>query len=127
MIKDGKKWYYIAVKNLFALLTGITSKHVGDFYCLNFFHSYSAENKLKKHKNVCGNHDYYHQEMPKEDNKKLEFNNGEKSNSPKKSSTTKIKKHTPSGYCLHNVRLMLQQINLIVMELKTAWKRFVRN
>ena len=58
--------------------------------------------------------------MPKEDNKILEYNQGEKSmkvsfiiyadlesllekmntfhNNPEKSSTTKINKHTPSGY-----------------------------
>ena len=58
MITDGKKWHYLAVKKLSALLRGITSKHVGDFYCLNCFHSYSTKDKLKKHKDVCENHDY---------------------------------------------------------------------
>ena len=43
-----------------------------DFYCLNCFHSYSTENKLKKHKYVCENHDYYHQEIPEKDNKIIE-------------------------------------------------------
>ena len=38
-------------------------------YCLNCFCSYSTENKPKKHKNVCKNHDYCYVEMPKEDNK----------------------------------------------------------
>ena len=47
MITDGKKWHYLAVKSLSALLTGITSKHVGDFYCLNCFHSYSTEKNSK--------------------------------------------------------------------------------
>ena len=32
MITDGEKWYYLTV---------ITSKHNGDFYCLNCFHSYA--------------------------------------------------------------------------------------
>ena len=68
MITDGKKWHYLAVKKLSALLRGITSKHEGDFYCLNCFHSFRAENKLKKHKNVCEGHDYCYIEMPKEDN-----------------------------------------------------------
>ena len=31
MITDGKKWHYLAVKSLPALLKGITSKHKGDF------------------------------------------------------------------------------------------------
>ena len=48
MITDGKKWHYLAVKSFSALLRGITSKHVGDFSCLNCFHSYRTKNKLKK-------------------------------------------------------------------------------
>ena len=72
-----KKWYYLAVKKLSALLRGITSKHEGDFYYLNCFHSFRTENKLKKHKNVRENHDYCYVEMPKEDNKILKYNHGE--------------------------------------------------
>ena len=122
MITDGEKWHYLAVKKLSALLKGKTSKHDGDFYCLNCLHSYRTENKLKKHYNVCQNHDYCYVEMPKEDNKILKYNHGEKStkvpfiiyadmesllekmstchNNPKKSSTTKTNKHTLSGYSL---------------------------
>ena len=96
-----------------ALLRGMASKHEGDFHCLNCFHSFRTENKLKKHKNVCQNHDYCYVEMPKEDNKILKYNHREKSmkvpfiiytdlesllekistchNNPKKSPTTKIK------------------------------------
>ena len=80
------------------------------------------ENKLKKHKKVCENHDYCYVEMSEENNKILKCNLGEKSmkvpfiiyadlecliekmntchNNPEKSSTTKINKHTPSGYSL---------------------------
>ena len=109
-------------KKLFALFRGITSKHDGDLYCLNCFQSYTAENKLKKHKKVCENHDYCYVEMPEEYNKTLKYNEGEKSmkspfiiyadlecllekmntchNNPEKSSTNKINKHTPSGYSL---------------------------
>ena len=39
MITDGKKWHYLTVKSLSALLKGISSNHVGDFYCLNCFRS----------------------------------------------------------------------------------------
>ena len=107
---------------LSALLKGITSYHNGDFYCLNCFHSYTSENRLKKHYNVCKNYDYCYVEMSKEDNKILKYNQGEKSvkvlfivyadmqyllekmrtcdNNLKKSSTTKISKHAPSGYSL---------------------------
>ena len=48
MITDCKKWHYLAVKSLSALLRGITSNHNGDFYCLNCFLSYSTEKKNLK-------------------------------------------------------------------------------
>ena len=35
--------------------------------------------KIKKHENVCKNHDYCYIEMPTEDNKILKYNHGEKS------------------------------------------------
>ena len=58
MIIDGEKWHYVAVKSLYALLRGVTGHNNGEFYCLNCFRSYTTEDKLKKHKNVCENHDY---------------------------------------------------------------------
>ena len=78
-ITDAEKWHYLAVKILSVLLRVITSKHVGDFYFLNYFHSYSTKNKLKKHKDVCENHDYYYVEIPNEDNKVSKYNHEEKS------------------------------------------------
>ena len=50
MITDNKKWHYLAVKSISKLLRGITSNHVGDFYCLNCFHSYTTEKNLKSMK-----------------------------------------------------------------------------
>ena len=122
MITDGEKWHDLVVKSFSALFRGITSKHDGEFYCLNCFQSYTTENKLKRDKQVCENHDYCYEEMPKEDNKILKYNIGEKSmkvpfiiyadlesllekmniyhNNAEKSSVTKINKHTPSGYSL---------------------------
>ena len=47
MITDGEKCHYLAVKKLCALLRGVTSKHNGDFYCLNCFHSCSTKDQLK--------------------------------------------------------------------------------
>ena len=44
--KEG--WNYIAVKKLSTLLGGITSKHHGDFYCLNFLQKINL-NLMKKH------------------------------------------------------------------------------
>ena len=107
---------------MFVLFRKITGNNNGDFYCLNCFQSYTTENKLKKHKKLCEYHDYCYVEMPEEDNKILKYKPGEKSlrvpfiiyadlesllekmntchNNPEKSSTTKINKHTPSGYSL---------------------------
>ena len=48
------------------------------FIASNCFCSYKTENKLKKHKDVCENHNYCYVEMPKE-NKILKYNHGEKS------------------------------------------------
>ena len=50
-----------------ALPKGVTSKHDEDFHCLNCLHLYRNENKLKKHENVCKNHDYCYVEMSKEE------------------------------------------------------------
>ena len=107
---------------MLALFRRTTSKHEGEFDCLNCFCSYRTKNKLKKHKKVCENYDYCYVEIPEEDNKILKQNHGEKSmrapfaiyaelesllekmntchNNSEKSSTTKINKHTSSGYSL---------------------------
>ena len=122
MITDGKKWLCLAVKKLSVLVKGITSKHKGDFYCLNYFHLRSTKDRLKKPEDLCENHIYYYVEMPKEYNKILKYNNGKKSikvpfiiyadlesllekmstchNNLEKSSTTKVSKHTASGYSM---------------------------
>ena len=122
MISNGENWHYLTVKNLSRLLRGITSNHDGDFYCLNCFHSYRTKNKLDAHKKICENHEYCHIEMPTKDNNIIKYNQGGKSlklpfiiyadlecllekinisyNNPEESSTTKINKHTPSGYSI---------------------------
>ena len=78
MITDGEKWHYVAVKSLSALFRGITSNHKEDFYCLNYFQSYSTKEKLKNHKKVCENDDYRYVEMPEKDNKILKYNHWRK-------------------------------------------------
>ena len=116
---DRKRWHYLAEKSLCALLRGISSSNNGDFYCLNYFHSYRTLNKLKKHERVCNNHDYCHVDMPKE-HEKIKYLPGEKSlkipfiiyanlecllkkvrpcqSNPENSDTEKNVKHKPSGY-----------------------------
>ena len=59
MITDGKKWHYLAVTSLSALLQGISSNHNKDFYCLNCFNSYTTKNNLKDHEEIYSNHDSY--------------------------------------------------------------------
>ena len=67
------------MESLSVLLKGVTSNHKGPFYCLNCFHSYRTEKKIKKHERVCNDHDYCFVQMPNDDNKILKYNYGEKS------------------------------------------------
>ena len=46
MITDGKKWRYLAVRSLSALLGIKTLNHNGDFYCLNCLHSIRTKKNL---------------------------------------------------------------------------------
>ena len=109
IITDGKKWHYLAVRSLSALLRGIKSSNNGDFYCLNCFGSYRTHNKLKKAWKSM--YDYCHVDMPKEDEKILKYNHGQKSlkalfikkeqsrrNNPENSYTERKAKHKYSGY-----------------------------
>ena len=57
-----------------ARLRRITSKHHGDFYCLNCFHSFATENKRESHKKVCENKDFYSIVMPSEGTNILQIN-----------------------------------------------------
>ena len=79
MITDGKKWHYLAVTNLSALLEKKSSNHHKDFYCLNCFNSYTSKNKLREHEELCNNHDSCYIEMPKWVEKILKYNPREKS------------------------------------------------
>ena len=142
IITDGEKWHYPVKKSLSALFRGITGNNNGDFYCLNCFQSCTTENKLKKHKKLCENHNYRSVEIPEEDIKIFKYNQGKKSmkvlfiiyadlesllekmntchNNPEKSSTTKINIHHLVIHCLHNVHLIQQKISLIIIEVKIA-------
>ena len=110
------------VKSLSRLLYGISSNHKGDFHCLNCFNSYSSENKLKDHKEICNKHDSCQLIMPKWDEKTLKYNHGKKSlkapfviylhleclllkmlsyqNNPKNSYTERKAIHEPSGWTI---------------------------
>ena len=79
MITDDKDWHYLTVKSISKLLRRITSNHAGDFYCLNFFHSYTTKNRLKKHEKICRDHDFCYLRKPDENNKISKYIPGEKS------------------------------------------------
>ena len=50
--KSEGRWHYLLVKNISALLRGVTSKNNGNFYCLNCLHSFRTKNKVESHKRV---------------------------------------------------------------------------
>ena len=123
--EERRKWHYLAVKKLFALLRGITSKHRGDFYCLNCLHSFRTKNRLESHKRACENKGFCHVIMPSDDTRILEFNQYEKydkakfiiyedleciieknygcKNNPQNSSATKVSEHIPSGFSMSKI------------------------
>ena len=79
MINNGTvNWHYLAVKSIPGLLRGKTSNYNGGIYCLNCFKSNTTENKLKKHKRICKNHDFCDLKMPDEDDKTLKYVPGKK-------------------------------------------------
>ena len=93
MITDGEEWHYLALKSIptsdgymrptqsiSRLFNKITSTNTtNDYYCLNCFHSFRTENKLKKHELVCENHDYCEVLIPDDKNKILKYATGSKS------------------------------------------------
>ena len=89
MINDGVTWHYLALKSILTsdghmrpiqsisrLCNKITTNN---YYCLNCFHSYSTENKLKEHELVCEDHDHCEVVMPDDKNKILKHTTGSKS------------------------------------------------
>ena len=130
MITYGKKWKQIVAGNkLSALFRQITSKHDGDFYCLNCFYAYSTENKLKKHKSVYEDHDYCYVEMPKEDNKILKYKHGEKSmNVPFiiYADLESLSVHPLVIHCLQIAHLIQQKISLLLLRQKLYEKLLSR-
>ena len=57
-----------------ALSNGITSKHKGDFCCLNCLYSFQTENKLKSREKVCKNKYFGGIVLPTQKNNTIEFN-----------------------------------------------------
>ena len=53
MILNGKRWHYLAVNKLSALLRRITSKQHSDFYCRNCLHSFAKKTSMNLIKKNC--------------------------------------------------------------------------
>ena len=107
------------------MLRGITSKHHGDFYCLNRLHSFATENKRGSQKEVCENKDFCGVIMLSKDIEILELNQYQKldkapfvisadlqcliemidgcKNNPENSSTMKVSKHIPLGFSMSTI------------------------
>ena len=78
MLYDGKSCNR-SVKGLSRLLREKSSNHVEDFYCLNYFNSYSTENRLKEHEEICNKNNSCGKIMPKWVERILKYIYGEKS------------------------------------------------
>ena len=124
MIPDEKKegWHYLSVKKLSPLLRTITSKHDGDFYSLNYLHSFRTDNKIKSHEKVYKYKEFCRIAVPSGKDNILEFNQYIKSdkmpyiiyadieslikkidvcaNNPEKSSTANISEHILCRYSM---------------------------
>ena len=125
MIPNQKGWYYLAAKQLSALLSRITSKHYSDFYCLNCLHSFTTKNKRESHRKVCENKDFCNTVIYSEDIEILEFNQYQKSDiapfiiyedlecliqkidrckkNPQHSSTTEVGEHITSAFSMSTI------------------------
>ena len=72
--KEKKKVDIILEQKISAWLAKITSKHNGDFRCLNYLHSVRTENKRKSHEKVCKSKDFCGIVTPSKDDNILKFN-----------------------------------------------------
>ena len=57
-VNQKKKMVLSSSKKIPELIHEITLKLKDDLYCLNCYHSFRTENKLKSHKEVCKNKDF---------------------------------------------------------------------
>ena len=71
--EEKKACIILQLKKLSTLLRG-RAKHHGNFYCLNFLHSFRKEDEVKSHEKLCKNKDFCGIIMPSEKDNILEFN-----------------------------------------------------
>ena len=65
-------------KSIPGLLHGITSKHNGDYYCLNCFRFYRTAKKLGEHEDLFNNNGFCLVKMPEDKNKFISSTLGKK-------------------------------------------------
>ena len=123
--EETKSWHLLEVKKISTLLLEITSKHDGDFYCLDCLYSFGTENELKHHEKVCKKKKFCGIVMPSGKDSILEFNQYMKSdkmlyivyadieslvtkidgcaNNPENSLKTKMREHIYSEYSMPRI------------------------
>ena len=66
--EEREGWHYLAVK-IVCIITKKTSKHKGDFYCLDCLNSFRTEKKRKSYGKACKIKDFCEIVMPSEKKK----------------------------------------------------------
>ena len=72
--EEKKDWHYLTVKKLSALLRTITSKHDGNYYCLDCLHSSKTKRNLKYHEKAYKSKVFCGIVMPSEKDNISEYN-----------------------------------------------------
>ena len=72
--EEKKDWHYLTVKKLSALLRTITSKHDGNYYCLDCLHSSKTKRNLKYHEKAYKSKVFSGIVMPSEKDNISEYN-----------------------------------------------------
>ena len=68
IIPNREEWHFLAAQK--RELREITSKHQGNFFCLNCLYSFTTESKRESHKKVYENKDFCSVVMPSNNNRK---------------------------------------------------------
>ena len=123
LISDGEKQHYCVIKNLSRLLTSQTyNKKVVRYYCRRCYASFTSQERLNLHKDICQSNESVKIKMPKEGTTQS-FKHYFKSQSvpfvvyadfecftkpihtcqpnPNDSYTKQYQKHEPSGFCYY--------------------------
>ena len=116
-ITDGEKWHHFGLKNLPALLQGITSKNNGNYFCISCLHQSKTQDNSSRYQKkivICDNF-----------NQCDNFNTCDNFNViPTKSFTSKI--NMQRMVIFYSPTVIWQQKNMISTEEKTFCRIFVQ-